>query len=368
MKTRLLLMTILLIFVIVRGTFADSNPNPCDYLFKPSVSPLPSSFSVLGSSSTYNILLGYSVLIILMVLLLIAMLYMFGMAFKIDKLISFSKTEILEDLLNFLIIIFIASGMLSIDSIVVNLASFSSSVISTSLSVGSVQSLYINTCNLYFGDAENQITYIIIAASDSFLLKAIASFTVLLQPNGFGITVNPMAWYTALEKLIGIFGAFTFALIGTELTSVFLLSIIYYLFPLFLYLGILFRSFPWTRAIGGAFLGIFISFYIFFPALTYAFGEATNVILSSDISAAESSYTLNIHAVSSMFTTSNFNVFPELTFALPIMMFGLIAALSGMYTMGILISLIICFDMIEAFGDLLGAPSLSHKGVLRKVI
>jgi hypothetical protein len=199
-----------------------------------------------------------------------------------------------------------------------------------------------------------------------------SSFQLNLMPNGFGAFLRPFAWYGLLSKMVGSFSLPIVAITGIELINVYLLAIIYYIFPLFLYLGILFRTFPWTRPIGGALLGLFISFYVFYPALIYAISSIT---ASSSMQAfAESAITnqaitLQTNLFINGLTTS---INPGLTistiFTSLIGKYVEIIAIGGINTIGILISLVICFDLIEAFGDLLGAPSLAHGGILKKVI
>ncbi len=367
MRLRILL-ALFIALILVKGVFAQVDP--CNTIFG-STSPLPSTFSALRSTSTYKGLLGYSMLIILSVLMVISFLYAIGMAFKIDRLTSFSRNEILENVLNFIIIIFISGGIAGIDGLVVGIANFGSSAIGGTTSVTSTSSMYYNTCEFYYSDAINQIWYIAEISFLSFIYTIGSGFTLLLMPNGFGISVQPLAWLTALQKMMGMFGAFAIGIAGVELINVFLLAIIYYLFPLFLYLGILFRSFPWTRAIGGALLGVFISFYVFYPALVYSFSAIVYSIENTLLSSiqGQSNVFSEVGSLSQLSASSFGWITPtETTFSLPIELFGNVIAVSAINVIGIIISLVICFDLIEAFGDLLGAPSLAHKGVLKKVI
>lgn len=368
MRLRILL-ALFIALILVRGAFAQVDP--CNTIFG-STSSLPGTFGALRSASTYKGLLGYSMLIILSVLLIISFLYAIGMAFKIDRLTSFSRNEILENVLNFIIIIFISGGIAGIDNLIVGIANFGSSAIGgTTTSVTSTSSMYYNTCEFYYSDAIGQIWYIVEISFLSFIYNIGSGFTLLLMPNGLGIIIQPLAWLNALQKMMGMFGAFAIGIAGVELINVFLLAIIYYLFPLFLYLGILFRSFPWTRAIGGALLGVFISFYVFYPALVYSFsaivGSIEPVLLASI--QKQSNVFSNVGSLSQLSASSFSWIIPtETMFSLPIELFGNVIAVSAINVIGIIISLLICFDIIEAFGDLLGAPSLAHKGVLKKVI
>jgi hypothetical protein len=335
---------------------------------------LSNSYAVLRSTSTYSGLIGFSLLIIMSVLTIVAVLYAVGTAFKIESLKIFSRNEILENVLNFIMIIFISAGIFAVDSLVSGLAQFGSSAVgsaSTQQEPTSLTGIYQSICVMYYSDIINQIWNIISISLFSFVINIFSSIKIMLMPNGFGITFAPFAWYTSLSKMIGLFGAVEVAIAGIELVNIFLLSIIYYLFPIFLYLGILFRSFPWTRSIGGALLGLFISFYVFYPALLYAFSsiiQAYSQQIGSSISnqyynIINEYYSSNMNSLTSLSGLSATSIFPETAIFITVNI-----AESGLNTLGILISLIICFDLIEVFGDLLGAPSLSHGGILRRLI
>ena len=371
MIKRTILLVILATLILARTSYAQTqtSPDPCNYLY----SALQSTFGALSTASTYKGLIGYSMLIILSVLMIVAFLYAIGMAFKINSLISFSRNEILENVLNFILILFVAGGIAGIDGVVIGIAQFGSSVVSTNQpSITNTASLYHSTCEYYYGDAFGEISYLILLAVEIFKISIASSIRFNLMPNGFGVTFQPFAWLNLLSKMAGSFSVPIVAITGIELVNVYLLAIIYYIFPLFLYLGILFRTFPWTRAIGGALLGLFISFYVFYPALIYAISSITT--LSSMQTFAQSTIAnlangLNANFFTSALTSSiNPGLSVSSVFSNSIIAYVETIAIGGINTIGILISLVICFDLIEAFGDLLGAPSLTHGGVLKKVI
>jgi len=371
MNKRVILLVMLAIIVLARTSYAQTqlSPDPCNSLYY----GLPSTFSALSKASTYKGLIGYSMLIILSVLMIVAFLYAIGIAFKINYLITFSKNEILENVLNFILILFVAGGIAGIDGIVIGIAQFSASAVSTSQqSITSTSSLYYSTCEYYYGNALGEIGNLILLALTIFEINIVSSIQFNLMPNGFGATFQPFVWLSLLSKMASSFSLPIVVITGIELVNVYLLAIIYYLFPLFLYLGILFRTFPWTRAIGGALLGLFISFYVFYPALIYAISSITaspsiqayakNIITNHEITLQTNLFT------KSLTTSINPNVMISTIFSSLIIEYIGIIAIGGINTIGVLISLVICFDLIEAFGDLLGAPSLTHGGVLKKVI
>jgi len=370
MIKRTILLVILAAIILARTSYAQTQtlPDPCNSLYS---GALQNTFGALSTASTYKGLIGYSMLIILSVLMIVAFLYAIGMAFKINSLISFSRNEILENVLNFILILFVAGGIAGIDGVVIVIARFGASVVSTNQpSITNTASLYHSACEYYYGDALGEISNLISLAVEIFEISIASSIQFNLMPNGFGVTFQPFAWLNLLSKMASSFSVPIVAITGIELVNVYLLAIIYYIFPLFLYLGILFRTFPWTRAIGGALLGLFISFYVFYPALIYAISSITASIQDSARSIITThEINLQINVFTSSLTSS---IKPGLDiqtifWSLIIEYIGIIA-IGGINTIGILISLVICFDLIEAFGDLLGAPSLTHGGVLKKVI
>jgi len=367
MSKRIILLVILAAIILARTSYAQTQllPDPCYYLYH---GELPNTFGALSDASTYKGLIGYSMLIILSVLMIVAFLYAIGIAFKINRLISFSKNEILENVLNFILILFVAGGIAGIDGVVIGISQFSASAVSTTqTSITSTSSLYQSTCEHYYGDAIGEVGNLVSLALTIFEFNIFSLFQIEYMPNGFGASFKPFVWLSLLSKMASSFSLPIVAITGIELTNVYLLAIIYYIFPLFLYLGILFRTFPWTRAIGGALLGLFISFYVFYPALIYAISSLTT---SANMKAsAQTAIESNAATLQGSLTTSiNPGLSASSAFSSLIIEYAKTIAIGGINTIGILISLVICFDLIEAFGDLLGAPSLTHGGVLKKVI
>jgi len=372
MNKRIILLVILVAIILARTSYAQIQllPDPCYYLYN---GELPSTFGALSNASTYKGLIDYSMLIIASVLMIVAFLYAIGIAFKINSLISFSKNEILENVLNFILILFVAGGIAGVDGVVIGITQFSASAVGTNQpSITSTSSLYYSACEYYYGDAIGEINNLIALALTVFAFNIFSQFKINLMPNGFGASFMPFAWLSLVSKMVGSFGLPIIAITGIELINVYLLAIIYYIFPIFLYLGILFRTFPWTRAIGGALLGLFISFYVFYPALIYAVSSITasssmQAFAQSTIENLANELRVNLF-VSGLTTSINPGLEVALQFEELIVTYAEIIAIGGINTIGILISLVICFDLIEAFGDLLGAPSLTHGGVLKKVI
>jgi hypothetical protein len=364
---------ILLIAVLPNLVGAQTSPiDPCGSMFLNTQGSIGGTFAALRSISTYTGLISYTLLIIMAMLMILSMLYVIGISFKIDKLIVFSRTEALESLLNFAIIIFVAGGMLGIDSVVVAITQMGSAVTASGVAAPTIKGVFYNSCDYYYSDAIGQVGNIFDFAMESYMLATISTITTNLMPNGFGISFMPLKGIFPASQATNSFGLVVVGITGIELSNAFLLVIIYYLFPLFLFLGVILRSFPWTRAIGGALLGLFIAFYVFYPTLLYAFASVANSIsgsASTAISAQEAAFKAGefTNSLKSLESGNVGSIFTDFLTGI-IGAYGEAIAISVVNVIGIVISLIISFDMIEAFGDLLGAPSLTGSNVLKKVI
>ena len=352
--------------------------------------PLFGGSSVVGSTiavstpSTYSNMLDFSLLIILMVLVVLGIIYAIGYSMKIDKLLSYSKTELLESIFNIIIIVAIAGGM----GLVFSGISFITSIANTGLAsaqnainsqgggivllpttqVTNAHDLYVGICDNY-GNGIIGIVGNLINLYELGIEQSLAqSLTIELMPNygGFlmltpGVTFSPLAGLSpsmqVISSLFTIISAFVAIMIGIPL----LLFFIYYLFPFFLYAGVLFRSFPWTRAAGGTLLALFISFYIVFPSLIYPFSVLSTTNLGNAYTAPSlSSSTLSIN---------NWEQFGSLVRLGPLIL-AYVGGLSGaiLQIAGLVIALVISYDLVEMFGKLLGAPSASGRKMLSKVV
>lgn len=151
-------------------------------------------------------------------------------------------------------------------------------------------------------------------------------------------------------------------MVGILLMITFLLYLLYSIFPVFLYVGILLRSFPWTRAAGGTFIAMFIAFYIVFPGL-YPFSLYMQSIY---ITLSVPSSGLTGFSLSSLGT-----LLPYLSGTAMLTEIGQFAqtvAFVGLQLMGVLIGLVVSLDLVEAIAKLLGAPSMHTRSLLGKIL
>lgn len=363
--------------------------------------PLSSIFPSLGvaSFSSYGNIIPISIAIVGMVFAVLAILYGIGYAFGLPRVIALVKTEYLESVFNLVIIIAIAGGSAAIASGVAFIANLGGAAVAatnagtaTVVSAGpsSIDAIYSSICSAYSTDAISHIgsyASLIILTS---VIGDISSFQVNLHPNGAGVGFTPFFGVTPLLQALYFIINLSYGVVGIEIGVIFFLALLYYLLPIFLFAGLLFRSFPWTRAAGGTLLALFIGFYLFFPALVYPFTTVTPATLhlaSYCGSAAEGDSGISqficanggqggtqVDQVNVLTNLKNVVFSPATSFLTGGEFSGLLdfyiaqIIFEAFQLFGIIIAFVIAYTLLEAFADLLGAPSLSSRDILRKVI
>lgn len=342
----------------------------CSSLFSPTTQ------SPLAVAGNYTTLLGISLLVVLVVLTVLGLVYGFGVAFKVDSLKSFARSEYLESFFNIVLIVLIGSGLAfagSAISFIANLGLAGTQAITSQ--AGAAQAVQVSTVDQVYGGICNNYVYsginvafnnLFSAEVTSFVLSELAGMPVKMMPGGIGVRFSPLLGTIPMINVINTQIMIFEAIAGLLLAITFFLYIVYSLFPVFLYAGILLRSFPWTRAAGGAFIALFIAFYIVFPAILYPF----TIYMGNFYSA------LGVNA--SGFATFSFGALLEVPTALlgsngtPMLDemdgFAQTAGLVGLQLMGVLIGLVVSFDLVEAIGKLLGAPSAHSRTLLGKLL
>lgn len=348
----------------------------------------------ISDFATYNFMLQFSLEIILAVLMIMALLYAIGTAFSIPRVITYVKTEYLESILNIVIIVMLFGGMIFIAQGVSFITNLGGSVVSasgvqaattgyalgTGASVSTVPLLYSSICNVYFNDAVLHFGGLAVLSGDSLIYSIASGFSVQAMPNGMGIETTPLNGLTPFMQVLSFMTPLISGAIIVELGIIFLLAIIYYLFPIFLFSGILLRCFPWTRAAGGTLLALFIGFYVFFPALLYPFASVDYRCLAAQQSAciSQGQQQLNLPAIptdlAGIFSyvqtlPGNINTFFGEGQFIALMDFWIFSIINASFQIfGVVLSFVISYNLLEGFADLLGAPSLQAKNMLKKVI
>ena len=388
MKRQMHLFFAVALLALAYASNAQLGASICPSLF-------PSNGIVLRNTNVYTTLISVSLLITLMVLTALGLVYAIGNAFGFEKLKSFTKTEFLESSINVIIIMLIAGGLAFADG---GIAFFSNvglaglqSVTTVKLSAPtSAQGVYTQICMLYLDQGFNVFlsNWLPTVLTSSVLLGTLQNLKIdITLLNAIEFSFNPFAGVKVLSAILNqqaaLFGGAAIMLVAV----IFALVIIYFLFPLFLFVGVFLRSFPWTRAAGGTFLALFISFYIVFPALLYPFAavmaiEQTSASQLNTLSSGllASTFSNTISSFQSSTSSFFFSTLPTseavnpaaILFSAPqeINTYGQAISALGIQMLGILISATISLDLVEAFGDLLGAPSLEHgkHNILGKII
>lgn len=347
---------------------------------------IPTTNILSNQTSGEQGVLNLSVLIMLVMLIVVALIYMVSYIFNLDVLRNMVKSEIGE--------IFI-TGII----VAVFIGSFSvlGSAVSTQQQTGFAaagssfgRGVYIDDC-AYLSTASISLAVPFFAINLArFVIESVASVTITIEPTYFGFSDMPLSGYRLLDAILGyldtIAGAFIVLILGTLA----LISIIYAIFPIFLYAGIVLRTLPWTRAAGGAFLGLFAGFYIMFPLLLHIMlggyiGTVAGVAPGGAAAAQQSLSTALAGNIGS--TTQPASSIGTLGTLMLNTITGIFSAIWTTFNQGIIggfisgviepalftilsiiTAFIISFDFTEAMGDILGAPSLRASHVFNKVL
>lgn len=319
------------------------------------------------STASMGSLVGVSFAIILVMLSVIGITYMLGYAFQINSLLAFSKTEIGEIALTVVIVAVFSAFIFAANS--------SSNALLPGVSPTASHGYFASDCN-YLSVASVNVfkTIAVYYWPNQLWLSLIQGVGFSYQPAGVGPSFSPFVGIDMITSMVNKFATFAGFIAILPLGVVALLSIIYSLFPLFLYAGIVLRTIPFTRAAGGAFLGFFIGFYLLFPAVLYfmmsaysanvalvgtapqSFSAGLPIVFGTDVTIGSSLYdainkvtTVNVQTQVQNFTTMIIDPAFYAIFA-------------------IVISAILAFNFSETIGGLLGAPSLSSRNMLRRIL
>ncbi len=336
---------------------------------------------VLAGITSYTGLANIAILIVLVDFSIMSVAYAFGTAFQITNLINFAKTELLEGVFNVAILAAVGIAILSVYpamAFFINIAQLSSTA--PPPLPGNSLGIYSALCNDISVNIINPgFTNWIGLTITLFTANTLQSINILAIPNSYGYAYQPFAGLALLIQLLwddqtAFFGTMFFGMF-----LVVLIFVIYYLFPLFLYTGIALRSFPWTRAAGGSFVALFIAFYIIFPALMLPFVSTTSTLGICAPPTGGSTYvnplcntgSFTVGSVRSILSFVNpfghpFN-FGEVYYA------DVTEFVSGFFQIGLnmfglVIALLISYEIVEKIGSILGAPSMSAQRALSRIL
>lgn len=369
----------------------------CSALFQGKANPyLPTLAQITGglySSNPLSSIMSISVLIVLMVLTVTGAIYALGYAFQIETFLTFAKTEIGEAFITLMIIAAVGASIGLAVAGVYFFANFAALGGTTTITPQtSAQSLYTSICtnidnNIIMAGVYNWFGVFVNLYITNFFATGSppdGGLTIHLMPSGFGVAFVPFEGMSLVTTLLWDSQTTYFGTMFLGMFTIVLLFIIYFLFPLFLYVGIALRSFPWTRPAGGSLIALFISFYIVFPALIYPFSVSNAAsdkyaglgfcALANTPGAGFSKGMLQLCDASSFFLTSwtdyagliDFN-FGQIYYA-DTLSFVTGIEFSGLNLVGLIIALLISYELVEKVGGLLGSPSLQGSRALSRIL
>jgi len=385
MKTRLFA-AMLLAFILATGLARAQATQTASSFCNSAMSYL----TINGLNNGESTLLSISLLIVIAVLTLLAIIYAIGRAFGIGILLRFTQKEIIESIFNVVIIALAAGGLAFADNAISFLSTLSAAASTTSTTVIPASSAK----QIFSGICENYLTAGLAQLNEIFNLVGATAVTTALQTASFnfGFSDEVFSFSIVFGPLKGIYPFLQ--LLSTELwitmdvTTIYVgigifALVIYALLPLFFYAGILLRAIPWTRPAGGALLALFFSFYIVFPSLLVTFSSSLAEMKSPTVTgllATSDSATAVVEQVESPANLYTFigNLFSGVlgiigpavsgNFLAPIDYLEATLANALLQLVGLIISLLVSFDLLEGLGDLLGAPSLQSNRLLKNVI
>ncbi|MGC8479248.1 MAG: hypothetical protein ACP5M9_01080 [Candidatus Micrarchaeia archaeon] len=410
-KNLLFLLPIFLTISVIGGssTTTTYSPTYCNDLFN-NVHGIVSP--AIYTLSTYTDLLSLTGLIIIGVIIFMSFLYGLGVAFGIDSFKAFAKTEFVESFVNILILMFVVSGIFASSGFMSFFSNLSSSVVPSTIqqqvnSATGIKNVYVTTCNnilntevltgivILFGSYVQLIGYQLLSGlTVQFSFSGKNSFSLGNLLPSFSIT--PFAGLGITQAFIYREFAALAGFIGVGIAVILLLFVIYFLFPILFFVGVLFRSFPWTRAAGGSLIALFISFFIIFPSIlsAFTFSTAGNILsnissLCANPSTTQSTSKSSLESLCISSSGSNIISFAQqyglgslsggasLIGYLFANGFGFNSNLSlyseevGYYVimlLGLFIAFIISYDLLGILSKILGSPSFKGSDLFSKVI
>lgn len=345
-----------------------------------------------GLGTGFGSIVSLCMVIILAMLTVVGAAYAFGYAFRIEVLLNFSKAEIIECIANVAIVAAVGTSMAFSSPTIfwfANLAALGQGT-STSIPYGA-SAMYTTLCS---GLYNNVILAGLQNFAGVFLNLYVTNFfaegnppqgglTIHAMPNGMGVAFAPFQGVAVMTTELWDSQTTYFGTVFMGMFLIVLLFIIYFLFPLFLYVGIALRSFPWTRPAGGSLIALFISFYLVFPALMYPFAAASSSTPGTDpyigkgfcqnsqfntqfASLCDTSSFLSLHSFGDYLSLINFN-FGSMYYS---DIYSFIEGIEyvGLDLVGLIIAMLISYEMVEKLGAVLGAPSLQGSRALSRII
>ncbi len=364
-NTAVFLFAFLAAFVLLQNVSYGSTPALCNELF-------PGNSNILSGTSMQSIL-AISLLIMVVMTLITGIIYAIGYSFRIDKAVRFAKSELGEiGITVLLVLIFIGSFY------IVSASTPNSLFVLGNGAIGN--SMYISDCSLLYNTSFSFVYPIIKLLGTEIFVKAVASAKFTLAPVYFGIVMSPFEGTSVINNVLSMMIDMAGIFIGINIAALFIMVIAYNLFPLFFFAGIALRTIPFTRAAGGAFISLFIAFYLIFPAIinvsTMLYTSIPSTIDGYNYPANSfSSYIgqfVNAFTESPVSLLTGFGVVINIfeAFAQGIITLFIITVVEPamFYVLSVVIAFIISFNFMEVLGDMLGSPSLRSDKTFKRLL
>ncbi len=341
---------------------------------------IPTTNILSGQTNGEQSILNLSVLIMLVMLMVVAVIYMVSYIFNLDMLKNMVKAEIGEIFITAIIVAIFIGSFSVLSSATTTQTGFA--VAGSSFGRGT----FVDDCAYLSTASINLVVPFFAINIVRFVVATVDSVSIQIEPTYFGFSDKPLSGYKLFDTVLGYIDAIAGAFILLILGTLTMLSIIYAIFPIFLYAGIVLRTLPWTRAAGGALLGLFAGFYILFPLLLHVMlagyiGTITSVSATTQgqqslsILGTITSTVPNANGVGTLLTLLWNTITGMFSMIGTTVTNGIIGGfITGVIepalftTLSILMAFLISFDFTEAMGDILGAPSLSTKNMFGKLL
>lgn len=199
---------------------------------------------------------------------MLAALYLWSVMFRNPQLTGYVKGELYELVISALLVIFIAGAVQSMSSL--NMGSFTVDPMLLPQGVTMGTSIYEAAYMYYDQVHDDMSSWLSMNYALSMYIDQLASVTPYARPLGVGLVASPMAGFAAPLKqlLYNMSVALAIAFIINSASQIVYLFALQAFLVYYLPAGIFLRNFTPTRRLGGAIIGISLTFLFAFPALS----------------------------------------------------------------------------------------------------
>lgn len=329
----------------------------------------------LAGLTNYSGIVSICMAIIMLDFSILSVVYALGTAFNINNMVSFARTELLEAVFNVIILAAIGFATLSVFPAMQFFISIVEYFVPAvpSLSVSGPTGVFSGLCgyistNIATSGFDNWLSLVV----KLFSANIAQSINLIVMPNSWGYAYMPFGGIPPFIQVLWDDQAAFFATMFFGMFLIVMLFVISYLFPIFLYVGLALRSFPWTRAAGGSLIALFIAFYIIFPALMFPFLATVNpgpgiCSTGSTDPLCNTGFSISggnmLSFITNLLTTNLGSLYYSEMTEFVSQFFYI-----GLNILGLVIALLVAYEMVEKIGGLLGTTSLNAQRAFGRVL